>query len=75
MWDGATHDGGGGWIDTVSGLELIINGTNYNWGDDFIRVNGADYPYTYLYTTSFNGNGFNGYTIQVVAKWYKTAID
>ena len=74
MWGGASHDGDS-WTDVVGGLRLGIEGTRYNWGDDFIHVNGADSPYTYLYTPYFSGSSFNGHTIQVVARWYRTAAD
>lgn len=74
MWDGA-QGSGNKWTDTISGLQLNINGTQYTWGSDFINVNGADSPYTYLYTTHFSGHNFNGHTIQVVARWHKTAYD
>lgn len=72
MWDGASHDGDS-WTDVVGGLRLGIEGTRYSWGDGFIRVNGADSPYTYLYTIYFSGSGFDGHTIQVVTRWHKTA--
>ena len=74
MWDAASHDDDS-WTDTVGGLRLSIEGARYNWGDDFIHVNGADIPYTYLYTPYFSGSGFDGHTIQVVARWYRTAAD
>lgn len=74
MWDGTSHDGDS-WTDVVGGLRLGIEGTRYSWGDGFIRVNGADSPYTYLYTPYFSGSGFDGHTIQVVTRWHKTAFD
>lgn len=74
MWDGA-QGGGNTWTDTIAGLSLNIGGTRYNWGDDFIHVNGADSPYTYLYTPYFSGSSFNGHTIQVVTRWHRTAYD
>ena len=74
MWDGA-QGGGNTWTDTIAGLPLNIEGMRYYWGNDFIRVNGADSPYTYLYTPYFSGRGFDGHTIQVVTRWHKTAFD
>lgn len=74
MWDAASHDANS-WTDVVGGLRLGINGTRYNWGDGFVHVNGADRPYTYLYTPYFSGHNFNGHTIQVVTRWHKTAYD
>lgn len=72
MWDGASHDDNS-WTDEVGGLRLSIRGTRYSWGDGFIHVNGADSPYTYLHTQYFSGSGFDGHTIQVVARWHRTA--
>lgn len=74
MWDGA-QGSGNTWTDTIARMPLNIRGTQYTWGSDFINVNGADRPYTYLYTTHFSGHNFNGHTIQVVARWYKTSYD
>lgn len=74
MWDGA-QGGGDTWTDTIAGLPLNIESMQYSWGSDFINVNSADSPYTYLYTTYFSGSNFNGHTIQVVTRWHKTAYD
>lgn len=61
------------WEDMIGNTDLNVRNSDYSWGDGFIRLNGASIPYTYLYTTGFDGTGFNGHTVQIVARWRATA--
>lgn len=61
------------WDDLAGNTRLDVRNSDYSWGKDCIRLNGASVPYTYLYTTGFDGTGFDGHTVQVVARWRATA--